>query len=102
MTCRREQEYIESYIMDDLAPELADLLEAHLRACDACRRRYEEQKRLIALLKRAFRARQRLSLRDSGGCPLLAVREAELANQAPFLLRNFKEEFDHLRVELSA
>lgn len=61
MTCRRAQEYMEAYIMGDLAPELADLLEAHLRECDACRRRYEEQKRLIALLKRALRARQRLA-----------------------------------------
>ncbi len=61
MTCRRAQEYMEAYIMGDLAPELADSLEAHLRECDACQRRYEEQKRLIALLKRALRARQRLA-----------------------------------------
>ncbi|MDM7461222.1 MAG: zf-HC2 domain-containing protein [bacterium] len=61
MTCRRAQEYMEAYIMGDLAPKLADLLEAHLRECDACWRRYEQQKRLIALLKRALRARQRLA-----------------------------------------
>lgn len=52
---------MEAYIMGDLAPELADSLEAHLRECDACQRRYEEQKRSIALLKRALRARQRLA-----------------------------------------
>lgn len=40
--------------MGDLAPTLADQLEAHLKQCDACRRRYEEQKRLIALLRRMF------------------------------------------------
>lgn len=54
MNCRRAQEWIEAYIMGDLAPELADLLEEHLRQCDACRYRYEQQKRLIALLRRFF------------------------------------------------
>lgn len=47
--------------MGDLAPELADELEAHLRACEPCRRYYEEQQRLIALLKRAFRVKQRFA-----------------------------------------
>ncbi len=61
MDCRRAQEWIEAYIMGDLAPELADELEAHLRECDACQRHYEEQKRLIALLKRAFRVKQRFA-----------------------------------------
>lgn len=61
MTCRRAQEWIEAYIVGDLAPELADELEAHLRECDACRRRYEEQKRLIALLRRVFRIQQRFA-----------------------------------------
>ena len=45
---------MESHIMGDLAPELAEQLETHLRQCDACQRRYEEQKRLIALLRRVF------------------------------------------------
>jgi len=59
MNCRRAQEWIESYIMGDLAPTLADQLEAHLKQCDACRRRYEEQKRLITLLRRAFALQRR-------------------------------------------
>lgn len=61
MTCRRAQECFEAHIMGDLAPELADELEAHLRECESCRRSYEEQKRLIALLRRAFRAKQRFA-----------------------------------------
>ncbi|MCS6918250.1 MAG: zf-HC2 domain-containing protein, partial [Fimbriimonadales bacterium] len=61
MTCRRAYECIEAYIIGDLAPELADELEAHLRDCESCRRQYEEQKRLIALLRRAFRVRQRFA-----------------------------------------
>ncbi|OYT69640.1 MAG: hypothetical protein CFK49_11560 [Armatimonadetes bacterium JP3_11] len=59
MNCRRAQEWIEAYIMGDLAPELADSLEAHLKQCDACWRRYEEQKRLIALLRRVFAVQRR-------------------------------------------
>ncbi|MFN7019388.1 MAG: anti-sigma factor family protein [Fimbriimonadales bacterium] len=61
MDCRRAQEWMEAYIMGDLAPELVDELEAHLKKCDACWRRYEEQKRLIALLRRAFRVQQRFT-----------------------------------------
>ncbi|MCS7300019.1 MAG: zf-HC2 domain-containing protein [Fimbriimonadales bacterium] len=61
MNCRRAQEWSEAYITGDLAPELADELEAHLRECDARRRRYEEQKRLIALLRRAFRVKRRFA-----------------------------------------
>ncbi|MFN7017260.1 MAG: anti-sigma factor family protein [Fimbriimonadales bacterium] len=61
MDCRRAQEWMEAYIMGDLAPELVDELEAHLKKCDACRRRHEEQKRLIALLRRAFRVQQRFT-----------------------------------------
>ncbi len=61
MNCRRAHECIEAYIMGDLAPELADELEAHLRVCEPCRRHYEEQQRLIALLRRAFRVKQRFA-----------------------------------------
>ena len=61
MDCRRAQEWMEAYIMGDLAPELVDELEAHLKKCDACQRRYEGQKRLIVLLRRAFRVRQRFT-----------------------------------------
>ncbi|MFN3691222.1 MAG: anti-sigma factor family protein, partial [Fimbriimonadales bacterium] len=52
MNCRRAQEWMEAYIMGDLSPKLVDELETHLKECDACRRRYEEQKRLIVLLRR--------------------------------------------------
>jgi anti-sigma factor RsiW len=45
--------------MGDLAPTLAEQLETHLRQCDACQRRYEEQKRLIALLQRMFATKRR-------------------------------------------
>ncbi|MCS7209382.1 MAG: zf-HC2 domain-containing protein [Fimbriimonadales bacterium] len=61
MNCRRAQEWIESYIMGDLPPELADQLEAHLNQCETCRRCYEEQKRLIALLRRLFSTKQRMA-----------------------------------------
>jgi anti-sigma factor RsiW len=61
MTCRRAQELMESHIVGDLAPELAEQLDAHLRQCDACQRRYEEQKRLIALLKRVFGTKRRFA-----------------------------------------
>lgn len=50
---------MEAYIIGDLAPELADQLEAHLKQCDACQRRYEEQKRLIVLLRRVFAIQHR-------------------------------------------
>jgi len=52
---------MESHIVGDLAPELAEQLETHLRQCDACRRRYEEQKRLIVLLQRMFATKQRFA-----------------------------------------
>ncbi|GIV07285.1 MAG: hypothetical protein KatS3mg017_0487 [Fimbriimonadales bacterium] len=61
MTCRRAHECIEAYIMGDLAPELADKLEAHLRECESCKRSYEEQKRLIALIRRGFRVGRRFT-----------------------------------------
>ncbi len=61
MTCRRAQELMESHIVGDLAPELAQQLDAHLGQCDACQRRYEEQKRLIALLQRAFATKRRFA-----------------------------------------
>lgn len=61
MTCRRAQELMESYIMGDLAPELAEQLEMHLQQCDACQRRYEEQKRLMTLLQRFFATKRRLA-----------------------------------------
>jgi len=61
MTCRRAEELMESHIVGDLAPELAEQLETHLRQCDACRRRYEEQKRLIVLLQRMFATKQRFA-----------------------------------------
>ncbi|GIV07976.1 MAG: hypothetical protein KatS3mg019_0067 [Fimbriimonadales bacterium] len=47
--------------MGDLAPELADKLEAHLRECESCKRSYEEQKRLIALIRRGFRVGRRFT-----------------------------------------
>jgi len=59
MNCRRAQEWMESYIMGDLAPTLAEQLETHLRQCEACQHRYEEQKRLIALLQRMFATKRR-------------------------------------------
>ncbi|GIV06592.1 MAG: hypothetical protein KatS3mg016_2167 [Fimbriimonadales bacterium] len=59
MNCRRAQEWMEAYIMGDLAPTLADQLEAHLKQCDACQRHYEEQKRLIALIRRVFAVQRR-------------------------------------------
>lgn len=59
MNYRQAQEWSEAYIMGDLAPTLADQLEAHLKQCDACWRRYEEQKRLIALLRRMFAVQRR-------------------------------------------
>jgi anti-sigma factor RsiW len=52
---------MESHIVGDLAPELAEQLDAHLRQCDACQRRYEEQKQLIALLQRAFATKRRFA-----------------------------------------
>lgn len=54
-------ELMESHIMGDLAPELADQLETHMRQCDACQRRYEEQKRLIGLLQRMFATKRRFA-----------------------------------------
>lgn len=62
MTCRRAQELMESFIMGDLAPELAEQLEMHLKLCDACQRHYEEQKRLIALVQHFFATKRRLAL----------------------------------------
>ncbi|MCS7272790.1 MAG: zf-HC2 domain-containing protein [Fimbriimonadales bacterium] len=59
MNCGRATEWLEAYIMGDLAPELADQLEQHLARCEACRQRYEQLRRLIALLKRYFAAEQR-------------------------------------------
>jgi len=61
MTCRRAQEWMESYVMGDLAPELAEQLEAHLKRCNACQRYCEEQKRLIALLQRMFATKRRFA-----------------------------------------
>lgn len=43
--------------MGDLASELADRLEQHLARCEACRQRYEQMRRLVALLKRYFAAK---------------------------------------------
>jgi len=45
---------MEPYVVGDLKPELADQLEQHLKQCAECQRYYEEQKRIVALLKRAF------------------------------------------------
>lgn len=61
MTCRRAQDLMESYIMGDLAPELAEQLEMHLKQCDACHHRYEEQNRLMTLLQRFFATKRRLA-----------------------------------------
>ncbi|MDW8107554.1 MAG: zf-HC2 domain-containing protein [Armatimonadota bacterium] len=61
MSCRRANEWLEAYIMGDLAPELADQLEQHLVRCEACRQRYEQMRRLIALLKRYFAAKSHLA-----------------------------------------
>jgi anti-sigma factor RsiW len=52
---------MESHIVGDLTPQLAEQLETHLRLCDACQRRYEEQKRLIVLLQRVFATKQRFA-----------------------------------------
>ncbi len=54
MNCRQARNLIESYIVGDLNAELADQLEQHLKQCEECRRHYEEQRRLVALLKRVF------------------------------------------------
>jgi anti-sigma factor RsiW len=52
---------MESHIVGDLTPQLAEQLKTHLRQCDACQRRYEEQKRLIVLLQRVFATKQRFA-----------------------------------------
>lgn len=47
--------------MGDLARELAEQLEMHLKQCDACQHRYEEQKWLMTLLQRFFATKRRLA-----------------------------------------
>ncbi len=54
MNCRRAREYMESYIMGDLDPMLAEQLDHHLNRCPECQRYLEEQRRLIMLLRRAY------------------------------------------------
>jgi len=61
MACRWAREWMEAYIMGDLTPELAEQLEVHLGQCSACRRYYEEQKRLIALLQRMYATTRRFA-----------------------------------------
>lgn len=58
MNCRQARNLIEPYIVGDLNPELADQLEQHLKQCAECRRYYEEQRRLVTLLKRVFRMKR--------------------------------------------
>jgi predicted anti-sigma-YlaC factor YlaD len=61
MNCRRAQEWIESYIVGDIPSELAERLTEHLKQCPVCRSQYEEQRRLIALLRHLFATRRRFA-----------------------------------------
>lgn len=54
MNCRRARAYMEAHLMNDLHPELAELLERHLETCPSCRTAYEEMRRLVEALRRMF------------------------------------------------
>jgi len=45
---------MEAHLMNDLHPELAELLERHLETCPSCRTAYEEMRRLVEALRRMF------------------------------------------------
>jgi anti-sigma factor RsiW len=54
VSCRKAQLLMSLYIQDDpdLAPDQRDALEVHLRLCPACAEEYEQDRRLVALLRR--------------------------------------------------
>ena len=51
MTCRDVSELLSSYLDDELEPEVCDLVENHLRSCDACRAELEELRQVKLALK---------------------------------------------------
>ena len=53
VSCRNGQLLMSLYIQDDpdLAPDQRDALEAHLAVCRACAEEYEQDRRLVALLR---------------------------------------------------
>jgi predicted anti-sigma-YlaC factor YlaD len=54
VSCREAQLLTSSFIQHDpdLAPDQRDAVEAHLSACPACAEEYEQDRRLVALLRR--------------------------------------------------
>ncbi len=51
MTCRDVSELLSSYLDDELEPEVCNLVENHLRSCDACRAELEELRQVKLALK---------------------------------------------------
>jgi hypothetical protein len=51
VTCRDVSELLSSYLDDELEPEVCNLVENHLRSCDACRAELEELRQVKLALK---------------------------------------------------
>lgn len=52
MNCRQVREYLEEFIMGDLDDSvLAEHIQDHLQECPSCKKVYEEQRRVIQLLR---------------------------------------------------
>ncbi|MCW5932708.1 MAG: zf-HC2 domain-containing protein [Fimbriimonadia bacterium] len=55
MSCRQAREYLEELIMGDLNTSLAEIVMQHLAVCPDCQKAYDEQRRLIELLRTFYR-----------------------------------------------